>query len=288
MGLPYYDPEGLAIRANTAPMRFDAASYWNERHDRTSGLHGVGYLGLGGLNEWMYRVRKRVFRRVVKSTGVDVKGARILDVGTGTGFYLDRWRELGATDVTGADFSLTACERLRAEYPGTTIENLDIGTQDAATIEQLGKFDLISVMDVFYHLVDDAVYRRAFGNLERLLKPGGKLIFTENFLQSTRRTGNDWHVSRTLTEIEEHTQRSQLHLQSRRPWFIALNDPVDSAIPAHHRAWWVIRKLSEKIPGAGWAIGASLYPAEVLLTKVLKESPTTEIAVAQRISDRRE
>lgn len=261
-------------------MSFDPRAYWNERHDRTTGLGGVGYLGLGGLNEWMYRVRRRVFRRVVRAAGVNVAGARILDVGTGTGFYLDRWKELGATNVVGADFSQTACERLRAHYPGVRIEVLDIATFDEAQLQALGQFDLISVMDVFYHLVDDALYARAFENLSRLLAPGGRLIFTENFLQAAPRTSNPWHVCRTLNEIDGHVRQAGLHLLERRPWFVALNDPVDSTSAAHQKAWWAARKLAEKVPGAGWALGATLYPAEVLLTKLLRESPTTEIAVA--------
>ncbi len=263
-------------------MSFDPRAYWNERHDRTSGLAGVGYLGLGGLNEWMYRVRRRVFRRVVRGTGIDVAGARVLDVGTGTGFYLDRWQELGARDVRGADFSQTACDRLRTRYPNTPIEVLDLTEIDDAQFQALGQFDLISVMDVLYHLVDDAAYARAFANLDRLLAPSGRIIFTENFLQAAPRSSNDWHVCRTLQEIEGHVRQAGLHLLERRPWFVALNDPVDSTSAAHHKAWWATRKIAEKVPGAGWAIGAAMYPTEVVLTKVLRESPTTEIAVAGR------
>lgn len=262
-------------------MGFDPERYWNDRHAKTSGLAGVGYLGLRGLNPWMYRVRQRVFARVVRGTGIDVGGARILDAGSGTGFYLNQWRRLGARDLTGSDFSDVARERLRGDFPGVPIEALDIGSEDTTRIDALGQFDLVSVMDVLYHLVDDAVYARALRNLGRLLRPGGRLIFTENFLQAAPRVGNDWHTSRTLTEIEQACATGGLTLESRRPWFMLMNDPVDSSSRAHKRAWWAVRKASEKIPGAGYALGAALYPAEVVLTKAARESPTSEIAVAK-------
>lgn len=31
---------------------FDPAAYWNDRHHKTEGLDGVGYLGLGPFNDW--------------------------------------------------------------------------------------------------------------------------------------------------------------------------------------------------------------------------------------------
>jgi hypothetical protein len=69
-------------------MEFDPLEYWEDRHGKSSGLAGVGYLGLKGYNEWMYRVRRHVFRRALRPYAARLRGARVLDVGSGTGFYL--------------------------------------------------------------------------------------------------------------------------------------------------------------------------------------------------------
>ena len=73
---------------------FDARTYWERRLDRHPGREGVGHAGLGeGLNGWMYRVRRRVFLRELAPLMPTLPARSVLDVGSGTGFYLDRWRE---------------------------------------------------------------------------------------------------------------------------------------------------------------------------------------------------
>ena len=84
---------------------FDPERYWSDRLEQRFSLGGVGWLGLGEpYNRWMYAVRRRVFRRVIRDR-LDLPRARVLDVGSGTGFYVSLWRELGAGAVTGSDLT---------------------------------------------------------------------------------------------------------------------------------------------------------------------------------------
>jgi SAM-dependent methyltransferase len=102
---------------------FDPEQFWEGVHVRHSGLVAVGYTELGaGFNFWMYRVRKRVLRRALRRARLSLEGATVLDVGSGTGFYVRRWLELGAARVSGIDLSATAVEALRAQFP-TVQEN---------------------------------------------------------------------------------------------------------------------------------------------------------------------
>ncbi len=260
---------------------FDPLRYWEDRHQAAVGLSGVGYLGLKGYNEWMYRVRKRVFRRVLRPYAERLRAARVLDVGSGTGFYLSEWTRLKVGALTGCDFSTVALERLRAAFPALSIEHLDITTEDTGALDRLGRFDFVSIIDVLYHIVDDALYARAFQNLARLLAPGGVLVFTENFLQRTPRGGNAWQILRELREIEAAAARAELRITSRVPWFMLMNGPVDTDSRILKGGWWAIQKISGRSRIAGFAMGAAMYPAEVLLTKAFAESPTSEIALAE-------
>src|SRR5690349_24265699 len=106
------------MSARSEPGEFDPRRYWEDRHERTRGLAGVGYLGLNDLNAWMYRVRTHVFRRLLAPYASQVRGARVLDVGAGTGFFVDLWTKLGAREVVALDIAAVACERLRASHPG--------------------------------------------------------------------------------------------------------------------------------------------------------------------------
>lgn len=261
---------------------FDPAAYWNDRHHKTEGLDGVGYLGLGPFNDWMYRVRSRVFRRILRPLSAQIRGARVLDVGSGTGFYLERWEQLGAQEIWGLDISAVAVERLAARFPRAKLRCLDVTQATPEELAKLGRFDFVSVMDVLYHVVDDAAYERAFQNLATLVAPGGHLVFSENFLQHTARQGNAWQVSREREVIESVLERSGFTLLGRQPWFVLMNNPLDSDSRALHAYWWGLQQAVRRSTMLGQALGASLFPLEVVLTKVLKESPTSEIALAQR------
>ena len=110
---------------------FDNKEYWESRLREHYSLAGVGYLRLGRrYNEWMYRVRGAVFDRVVARIGTGHAGTapwhgtKVLDIGSGTGFYVDRWLRLGA-DVTGLDLTDVAVSELQ-RYAGTQFDHASV------------------------------------------------------------------------------------------------------------------------------------------------------------------
>ena len=148
--------------------RFDAKDYWESRLVQDFDLHGVGQRGWGiHFNRWAYRVRRRVFLRMLRSPGIEFRSADTLDVGAGTGFYIDRWRELGVRSVTGIDLTDVAVGRLRKKYPESAFYKVDIG--DAIGELRGHRFDVISCMDVLFHIVDDTSYQKAVQNAYNLL-----------------------------------------------------------------------------------------------------------------------
>ena len=261
---------------------FDAQKYWEDRHEATTGLEGVGYLGLKGYNEWMYRLRRRVFHRALRPYAGTIAGSRVIDVGSGTGFYLDCWSRYRPTELVGSDFSKVACDRLEQTRRGARIVQLDITSTSPADFDALGQFDYLSVVDVLYHLIDDGAYQQALHNVARLLRPGGVMVFTENFLQHRARFANEWSVARELTEIEGMLDVAGLSLHQRAPWFVLMNGPVDSDDRFLRAHWNLVRRVSGRSRLAGNLLGAAEFPAEVLLTKLFRESPTSEIAIAVR------
>ena len=121
-------------------------SYWEERLAAGERLSGVGWLGLGEpFNRWMYRVRRRVFLRRI---GPLVRGQApaVLDVGTGSGFYVERWQELGAGSITGADLTHAAVGSLGERFPAHRFVRLDIGAPDGVLPGEA--FGAVSAMDM--------------------------------------------------------------------------------------------------------------------------------------------
>jgi SAM-dependent methyltransferase len=258
----------------------DPARYWDDRHDKAVGLSGVGYLGLKGYNDWIYRVRRRVFQRMLRPYAARIRGARVLDVGSGSGFYLTEWLRHPVGQLVGSDFSRVALARLRRSFPSVPIVPLDIATTDPSAIATLGRFDFISAIDILFHIVDDPLYVRAFQNLANLLEPTGTLLFTENFLQSTSRRESAWHVLRELVEVQAALTQVGLRIEARAPWLMLMNAPVDSRNALLTRGWSVIEALCRRSRVIGSVLGAAMYPAEIVLTRIFRESPTSEVATA--------
>jgi hypothetical protein len=114
-----------------------------------------------------------------------------------------------------------------------------------------------------------------------MLCPGGLFVFTDNFLhRPAPRT--ETQVSRTLKETERAVHAAGLEIVARRPALVLLNAPVDSASRLHRACWRGLARVAGTAEPAGWAAGALLYPIEVLLGRLLREGPTTELMICRR------
>lgn len=95
--------------------------------------------------------------------------SRILDVGCGDALFFPRLREFGHVEGIEIDTSL-----LTPDGPDRDL----IHTQplgDSAYSDWVGKFDLITALDVVEHIEQDAW---AVAEMVRMLKPGGRLLMT--------------------------------------------------------------------------------------------------------------
>jgi SAM-dependent methyltransferase len=259
---------------------FDAAAYWENRLAGEFELGDVGFLGLGeAWNQWAYAVRRRIFRRHVRRLRRDWSSARVLDVGSGTGFYVKNWLELGVRELTASDITNAVVNRLRGEYPGLDVHRVDIG-DDVSALEA-GSYDVISAFDILFHIVDDEAYFRAMANMASLLKPGGTLVFTDKPRPSGREA-DPHHVMRPLGEMEAAIAAAGLEVVKRKPAFVFMNDPVDRQGPWQTKWWEPLTQRLKADPKRGRKIGPALFGVELAATRVLRESPSTQIFVCRK------
>ncbi len=258
---------------------FDPRAYWEKRLENSTGLEGVGYVGMGQpFNEWMYRVRRSVFKRFMRRhLGVGNPG-KVLDVGSGTGVYLRLWKELGATSITGTDLTATAVERLQKELPDVDLFRMDITDGDARLD---GTYDQVSCMDVLFHVVDEKRFESALHNFHKALKPGGMLVISDNFLHREERSETHF-VIRGLADYERSLAATGFHIIERRPMFHLLNRPMDSGAPLLWRWGGLVERICTRSKSLGGLLAAVVYPLELLLVRVRREGASTEIMVCRR------
>src|SRR3954467_13340381 len=264
---------------------FDTQRYWQDRLAADDTLVGVGFSTLGHrYNGWIYRMRRDVFLDRVPQLGIDMASAHVLEIGPGTGFYIDLWHQLGVKEVTGIDLAPVVVERLAARYPQHAFMQGDVGAVDAPLED--GAYDVVTAFDVMYHIVDEDVFEQALANISRSLRPGGLFMVADHFLhheQSNSRIAVHY-LNRTLARYEDALQRHGLEIVQRRPMFVLMNAPPDSRSPLR-RAWWLgVAGTASLAEPLGFALGAALYPLERQLVRHRSESASTELMVCRRVA----
>lgn len=246
-------------------------------------------------SSWMSRLRAGVFQRVARSLPLPWSRAQVLDLGSGSGFYVDQWQRLGVAKVVAASLAGVAETESREGSPSHDIILLDIGKPLPAHVTRLSAptnevqgarvpvpgFDAVSAMEVLSQLGDDTEYAQAFRNIASLLKPGGWFLWSDPFLRRPNNRENGT-VSRPLRESEAAVRAAGFDIVERRPLFVMMNYPADAKSKLARWVWSAMAAGTARAEPLGWLCGAILYPVERQLTRVVKESPSTEIMVCRR------
>jgi GT2 family glycosyltransferase/glycosyltransferase involved in cell wall biosynthesis/SAM-dependent methyltransferase len=277
---PLAAPQPRLLRQAPGMQDFDAASYWEDRLRGNVSLEKVGHLGLGkNYNAWLYRVRRATFRRTVRSLNLDLPNSSVLDIGSGTGFYIRLWKELGAREIVGLDITSAAIEHLRSQFPGHLFHRADIG--ETCALPGDPRFAVVSAFDVLFHIVDDLRYRTAIANIHSLLQPGGLFLFSDVFVRH-KAVGCQHCVWRLLNQTEQVLTEAGFEVLSRRPVFVLMSAPVDTRSRTRKLAWGALQKIVSRSELAGKMAGAVLYPLEILLSTMLRESACTKLMVCRK------
>jgi SAM-dependent methyltransferase len=107
---------------------------------------------------------------IVASGGI-VRGATVLDVGSGTGIMVPLIHEHRPAHIYACDLSEAMLARLRENYPyAETIlgDVRDLGLPDSS-------LDVVFINACYPNIVDKA---NAFANIGRMVKPGGRLVIS--------------------------------------------------------------------------------------------------------------
>lgn len=263
---------------------FDAKSYWESRLRHQYDLRGVGDIGLPeSYNAMLYRIRGLAFRGVLTTLSLRAGEFDALDIGSGTGFYIEQWLRQAPRSLVGSDLTEAAVARLSERHPETTFIQCDIGGPLPPALSGR-QFDVVSAMDMLFHIVDDSRYAMAFANFARLIKPGGWLIFSDNLMLERRET-IPHQVSRAESEVREVLDRAGFEIRHIAPMFVFMNDPVRSQSRLLRKVFSILYRAASNGERMGKLVGGFVYPVERLAIASLSRGPSTEIIVCRRSNE---
>ena len=205
--------------------QYEPKTYWETRLKDHFTARGVGHIGFGNdYNRWLYRRKKTCIEAAFRR--VSLVGKDVLDVGCGTGFFVEWYLARGAR-ICGIDITDVSVQRLRNRFEGQ-FKTENIGN---SPFDGFGKkFDVVNAWDVFYHIVDDKEFECALQNIKNSMKDGGLLLFTD-FLGETSDVPIADHVKgRRFETYSKSLKPRGFRLIESRPLYKFLNQPHFSKV----------------------------------------------------------
>jgi len=207
------------------------------------------------------------------------------------GFYLKFYAESGVTQLTGVDLSSVAVARAKEMFPQYHLFQHDITEPLPIPAKS---FDLVTAIDVLYHIVDDLKWEHALDHLCSLIAPNGVFVFTDKFPK--RQVYQTFpHVRRRPLEMYAKVLRGHgLTIKAIRPVFVFMDDPLPEGEPRWLAqtsfAQWRIVNKAIRVFGrwrsvrdvVGLSLGALQYPFEKMAVGLLPRSPNLEMVLAQQ------
>jgi 2-polyprenyl-3-methyl-5-hydroxy-6-metoxy-1,4-benzoquinol methylase len=229
------------------------AAYWEDLLARQYDLSGVAYPDFPvGFNRALYQRMRAAVLRLVSRGGVRLSGAEVLEIGPGTGFWIDLWQERGAARVTGLDLTQTAVTHLQERFPKQRFLVGDVGSEGV----DLGSFDVVSAMSVLLHVVDEQRFATALRNLSGMLRPEGSMLIMEPLVEHAwwgppvDSTSNS--KARTLSEWDQALAAAGLQCVLRFPVTALLANVCDTRHRTtwrlHMAYWWLVRRWLSAVP----------------------------------------
>jgi ubiquinone/menaquinone biosynthesis C-methylase UbiE len=115
---------------------------------------------------------ERALLRALDEAGVALAGARVLDVGTGSGYFLQRFNDFGAGQCTGIDLMEDRVAAARERHP-----TLDLRVGSATELPFAdGSFDLVTQFTCLSSILDGKARAAAAAEMRRVVADDGWVL----------------------------------------------------------------------------------------------------------------
>ena len=261
---------------------YDPESYWSNRY-QTIDITKSGHIDLpADYNVWLYRCKKDALLNALSKAGFQLNGSSVMEVATGTGVYVELWKQQGVKRMSGIDISQAATDHLKQRFPDYTFNKYDVSEPGLESIVG-NNFDLVTAIDVLYHVIEDNKFASALKNLAQITKPGGLLVVHERFLQHRERSFSyiRW---RTLQTYIEALNEAGFDVLFRMPTFFFSVRPYDFKSPQTEQRMNLLwnKLLLPFILRYPNTTGRMIYWLDKSLGRIFSKGPAFDMMVCRR------
>ena len=254
---------------------YDPKVFWEKRLGKDFSLKGVGCAGFSyNYNKWVSKAAKESLNKLLKGS---LSGKKILDIGCGTGYYIDYYMGKGATDISGLDITEKSIVNLKKKYPHLKFFNADISKK----IHLNRKYNIITAIAVLYHVVDDNKFENSVRNIRKLAKKGSLIIIQDGFLKKYQPPKAGTHCYfRDYEYYKKILKKNGIEIVRKVPTFYFLNTPFDISNSLMRKTalslWNITMSIFAKNEFSGNILGFVLYYLDKLMLKIAKDSISLE------------
>jgi SAM-dependent methyltransferase len=161
---------------------------------------------IAGDDEPYYRYKRRLFLDLFRR--IDVRGKKVLEIGSGPGGNLQELTAMGAASVTGADISTKMIGVARRNLKNDSIQLVKINGRELPFPDRA--FDLAFTSTVLQHNTNEAVLLQLIGEICRVTN--GEVILFERI--ESRIKGHESNLGRPVSYYAGILGRHGFELQS--------------------------------------------------------------------------
>lgn len=179
---------------NQRPV-YDPNTYWNEEFYKTgvsdSKTLAAADLYDDSITKYHYASIELLIHRMCIEDQYTFKEKSVLDVGAGSGHWVNFYLQNGASHVTAIDLSEKSCQEIKHRFSD---KNVKVKNCNALDVD--GSFDVVNAIGVMFHIINEDNWAESIKHLEKIANE--KMIFGGAFSCFT--TNYQWNHRREATK----------------------------------------------------------------------------------------
>jgi len=261
--------------------KYNPEDFWERRYERFD-ISSSGHIDLPhDYNIWLYKMKASKIAKAIHGEKEGVEDKNILELGCGTGAYLDLWKKLGLRTVTGVDISPSSANILNQKFSEWNFHCHDISAASLLDILGRKKYDVVTAIGVLVHIVDDEKMKWALENISNLVTNDGLVLISDYTLSGDQPSVDHGYMKfRNFEEFKGNLNQVGLKFVSTLPFYYFMIAPFDTPSIIERifleKSHFFFRKFIRKFPKLA---GRFLYSLDKIITPLLANGPSEELFV---------